>query len=339
MKDIKIKDVNLVTNVTGNEKIPVSNGSGKPAAVTINQILEKGKANQSEIPTKLSQLENDTNYVKDLDYKVYAVTANDQLIDYVNADKSCIGVAVITKDQKFMINKMDAQDGMMLFRWNSDTSELPLTKYSTINGIDSNGQIDITVNILNYNNIYTEGALSDFEGKSNTQGIIDGSFNMAPMDMHAYLIMFNQGTDILSYQKSEWYVPSLGQLGIIYLLKDEINDALVKIGGHVLSENIYWSSTEANTSLGWNMNMSNSFADTADKTFTTYVRFIHDIDGSFKLKERVLDLEYRTSVLENNKAELSNVYTKSEVDAKILELQTLINNYINGTSQVSELDT
>lgn len=34
----------------------------------------------------------------------------------------------------------------------------------------------------------------------------------------------------------------------------------------------------------------------------------------------------------------NNYYTKSEVDAKILELQTLINNYINGTSQGSELD-
>ena len=98
----------------------------------------------------------------------------------------------------------------MLFRWSSDTPELPLINYSTINGIDSNGQIDMTVNISNYNNIYTEGALSDFEGKSNTNGIIEGSINTAPMDMHAYLTYFNHGEDIHSYYKSEWYIPSLG---------------------------------------------------------------------------------------------------------------------------------
>ena len=63
MKDIKIKDVSLVSEVTGNEKIPVSNGSGKPAAVTIKQILDKvdlsdyatnesleNKADKSDIP-------------------------------------------------------------------------------------------------------------------------------------------------------------------------------------------------------------------------------------------------------------------------------------------------
>lgn len=53
------------------------------------------------------------------------------------------------------------------------------------------------------------------------------------------------------------------------------------------------------------------------------------------IKERISDLETKTVGIEN---QLSNVYTKSEMDAKILELQTLINNYINGTSQVSELD-
>lgn len=41
MKGIKIKDAALVNKLTGLEKIPVSNGSGQPAAVTINQILDK----------------------------------------------------------------------------------------------------------------------------------------------------------------------------------------------------------------------------------------------------------------------------------------------------------
>lgn len=37
---IKIKDVELLKEITGNEKIPVSNGSDQPATITVNQILE-----------------------------------------------------------------------------------------------------------------------------------------------------------------------------------------------------------------------------------------------------------------------------------------------------------
>lgn len=107
MADISIKDAPLINNISGTEKIPVSDGSGKPAAITVNQILDKvdlsnyttteivqqavqnvnqkaDKANttatnalnlaegiqgslssfalKSELPTKVSQLENDADY-------------------------------------------------------------------------------------------------------------------------------------------------------------------------------------------------------------------------------------------------------------------------------------
>ena len=41
MADISIKDAPLINNVSGTEKIPVSNGSNKPAAITVNSILDK----------------------------------------------------------------------------------------------------------------------------------------------------------------------------------------------------------------------------------------------------------------------------------------------------------
>lgn len=40
---MKIKDAELLKQLTGEERIPVSNGSGKPTAVTINQILDKAQ--------------------------------------------------------------------------------------------------------------------------------------------------------------------------------------------------------------------------------------------------------------------------------------------------------
>jgi hypothetical protein len=33
---MKIKDVELLKEITGNEKIPVSNGSEQPATITVN---------------------------------------------------------------------------------------------------------------------------------------------------------------------------------------------------------------------------------------------------------------------------------------------------------------
>jgi hypothetical protein len=37
----KIKDVELVYELTGEEKIPVSNGSDQPAAISVNQVEDK----------------------------------------------------------------------------------------------------------------------------------------------------------------------------------------------------------------------------------------------------------------------------------------------------------
>jgi hypothetical protein len=49
MRDLKIKEVQVVQNVNGTEKIPVSNGSGQPAVITVNQILDKVDNKISEV--------------------------------------------------------------------------------------------------------------------------------------------------------------------------------------------------------------------------------------------------------------------------------------------------
>ena len=105
----------------------------------------------------------------------------------------------------------------------------------------------------------------------------------------------------------------------------------------------------------------NQKADKANTTATNALNLAEGIQGSlssFALKselptkvsqleteadyyiteEQVTQKGYITEETINNNLS-NNYYTKSEVDAKILELQTLINNYINGTSQPSELDT
>ena len=51
-----IKDAPIVEQLMGTEKIPVSNGSGKPAAVTVNQILGKSGIKIIESEEELENL-------------------------------------------------------------------------------------------------------------------------------------------------------------------------------------------------------------------------------------------------------------------------------------------
>lgn len=54
---MKIKDVELLKEITGNEKIPVSNGTDKPATITVNQILEKSGIKIVESEEELENLD------------------------------------------------------------------------------------------------------------------------------------------------------------------------------------------------------------------------------------------------------------------------------------------
>ena len=60
MADIKIKDVPLVGTITGQEKIPVSNGSGKPVAITVQQILDMTSQNSAPLANGIQIIETET---------------------------------------------------------------------------------------------------------------------------------------------------------------------------------------------------------------------------------------------------------------------------------------
>lgn len=54
----KIKDAQLLESITGEERIPVSNGSDKPATITVNQILEKTKTSTNILEVTYDELKN-----------------------------------------------------------------------------------------------------------------------------------------------------------------------------------------------------------------------------------------------------------------------------------------
>ena len=195
------------------------------------------KADKSDIPTKVSQLENDVPYALKSDVEievkvesgVYAVTADGKLIDYNTADSSCLGVALIAGEHKFMIAKNDATDGTnTTLYWGKNLYKKDVAGITNISsGADYIGEgkkygTDFTT--------WSTGPVVDFNGAANTAAIIAGytehGVSMDARDMCTVLNTFNTSD---SY--NDWYVPACGQLALMYLAKTDINAALAKIGG------------------------------------------------------------------------------------------------------------
>ena len=75
-------------------------------------------------------------------------------------------------------------------------------------------------------------AMNDFNGQANTEHLKrHGEFNFN----------LNDG---------EW-LPSIGELAMIVLFKDEVNEALEYVGGDKFLNDYYWSSTEYNANFAW----------------------------------------------------------------------------------------
>lgn len=100
-------------------------------------------------------------------------------------------------------------------------------------------------------------ALNDFAGRANTTAIINGSTSSNVTNTEAYAAGFcnkysrtNANGNGLAAGK--WWLPSLGEMAMIWANFDKINYALSKISGATqLQENWYWSSTQYSASLAW----------------------------------------------------------------------------------------
>ena len=246
------------------------------------------------IPTKVSELVNDANYIQDnvISDGVYAVDANGKLIDYNTADATALGVALIAGEHKFMIAKSDATNDGSNYNlyYNYYKGDLSLTNYSNANGTNSYGYLggSSTPQLSQDFTTWTAGALSDFNGKSNTQIIAASSSNAK--DMCKVLETFNAGSDNQGH--SDWYVPAAGQLALMYLAKTDINAALTNIGGTAFNESSrYWSSSEYVADSAWYVDFSGGCVGSRNKRDGLRVRFIRDISVPKPLKERVSDLE------------------------------------------------
>jgi len=76
-----------------------------------------------------------------------------------------------------------------------------------------------------------------------------------------------------------WYLPAVEELKTIYINKSKINPALEKYGtklkGNLISDAIYWSSTENDKFCAWGVNMGSGYTGGYYKDANVYVRAIY----------------------------------------------------------------
>ena len=208
---------------------------------------------------------------------VYAVTSTGELVDYETTN-DYENVAIVAGPNKFIISNEKVKNNY---------NNAVLWGFNFM-GCDVDGNLEVITpeetNINEFSSDYTtwtEYPMSDFNGKSNTQAMFDAyeyfDVSMNKMDICKALGEFND-SELSAGRANDWYIPSLGQLALIYKSLDEINEALSKIGAEELEKTSYWSSSERDVSSAWQINFYNgNFSGITTKNGRSTGRFIRDI--------------------------------------------------------------
>ena len=98
-------------------------------------------------------------------------------------------------------------------------------------------------------------AMNDWNGKANTAAQITHSeasgTGYAPGFCHAYSRVNANGKGLTA---GKWWLPSMGEMMMIYANMTKINYALSLINGATkLKEDVYWTSTEYSASIAWSL--------------------------------------------------------------------------------------
>ena len=209
---------------------------------------------------------------------VKAVSATNERIDYNAAEATAKGVAIIAGEHKFMIAKKDATDGTNnTLYYDYDKGDLSLTNYDKVDGTNSKGYFggSSSPQLSQDFTTWTAGALSNFNGKANTQTVAASSNNAR----HMCKVLETYNAGCYNQGHNDWYVPAAGQLALMYLAKTDFNAAIAKIGGTVLESGYYWSSSERNSNCAWAVDFNwGYFSNLSYKNNYLRVRFVRDIE-------------------------------------------------------------
>lgn len=291
--DDKPKEVSVTGNAT---VVQSADLLMRRRTITLSDLASDVTVNFQGLGSNFDKLTSDGVYYVGVDGD-YAATAS----------SSCIGVVLINtaKNQRFMIEKYENENNAestniyttaaqqlgslttFLFSWGEKgTDQDGIISYYYPDAVTHTnyGYLYLDGSGLNINpSSWTSGALSDFAGNSNSQIIkniiTNGTTerNYAPM---AYLM--NAFNDIhcpttVNQGYKDWYIPSLGQLALIWLNKNDLNNALTAIGGTTFFGDDYWPNTERTSDFAWYIDLSCGYLWEAPKDYFKRVRLIRDI--------------------------------------------------------------
>ena len=120
-------------------------------------------------------------------------------------------------------------------------------------------------------------ALNDWAGKANTTAQVTHSecntSSYAPGFCNLYSRTNANGYGLTA---GKWWLPSLGEMMMIYANMTKINYALSLItGADQLQETAYWTSTENSATTAWSLSLDDGYAgDTTKASYTDRVRAV-----------------------------------------------------------------
>lgn len=147
------------------------------------------------------------------------------------------GVAVLSSKSRFVIHKKQIS-----CVWSTST---PFTG----EGVTQTTSFDI--------------AKTDYAGEANTTAILTDEATVAA----------HRCANTLFPNGEKGYLPSLGELDLVYFYKDEINNAMTLIGGDKLNQS-YWSSTMLSNTGAWVYSMYTGKADGWSITYSYYYALV-----------------------------------------------------------------
>lgn len=182
----------------------------------------------------------------------------------------------------------DSSNKTYSFYWGEHgTDQIGITNYDKVDGINSfgflkqeSGSYGGTPNISENISSWTSGVLSDWKGKANSEVLKrittgGGSYTSYATAGHV-LNTFLASPDAKGYD--DWYIPSCGELSLIYMHLTSVNNALSAIDGQQLTKDYYLSSSEYDPENFWIVLFNNGRVFKRLKRLGCRVRFVRKIE-------------------------------------------------------------
>ena len=258
MYQATVSNVTLSAGKVYNYKLTVSNTVG----LSINAVTMMDWEDLSEI-----RLETELKTIltwEEAKYKdgVYGMLADGRVMVYDEAsttDQTLTGIAFVVNRKAYQLAKAAAigtEGYPVVYWWRYNPKDIAsLTNYETVDGTAKRTEGYLAgSNTPQLSKVPTEwavGALSDFNGKANTELIIEAQSNGIEDGTLGQAVVNFRGNPEVNEGQSDWFCPACGELAFIFLKMTELNNLLSKVSGTTIVEGDYWSSTEYNSNYAW----------------------------------------------------------------------------------------